>query len=157
MKRSIKLMSLAVVLFVAMFLLAGCFEVTEDWAGKITGGGWFLDCVEGEETKCTFGFVAQGKVVEDYCGDWWDVYEFKGQFQFNDHISTKVHAPVEGLLKVYQCFGMFCDLTGYEFDGMTKDGLPVSIRVNEDGTEIQIGYDGAVWEGLLEGGNITIH
>lgn len=155
MKRLIKLISLLIVLFVGVSLLTGCYEWTTETEGKITGGGWFID--EYLQTKCNFGFNAHGLLVEDGEGCDPDVYEFKGQFQFNDKAGTKLHAEVEGLFKVYKCLGLLCDLQGYEFDGLTKDGTPVSVRVNEEGTAIQIMYDGYLWEGELQGGNITIH
>lgn len=158
MKRFIKPLGLLLIALIVMFLLTGCYEWTVETEGKITGGGWFMDCVDSEETKCTFGFNAHGLLVEESaCPCCPDVYEFKGQFQFNDHAGTKIHAEVDGLLKVYECVAVLCDLRGYEFVGETKDGVPVEIRVNEEGTGIQVMYDSNTWEGMLEGGHIEIH
>jgi hypothetical protein len=156
MKRSIKIIGFVLLLILAMFLLTGCWE--EFIEGKITGGGWFMDEVDEVDTKCTFGFNAHGLLIEEgsSCCDP-DTYDFKGEFQFNDHAGTKIHADVTGLLAVYEWF----EFAEYKFTGETKEKKdePKSLEVivSEDGSYVEIIYDGNTWEGELQGGNITIH
>ncbi|MCK4309448.1 MAG: hypothetical protein KAW42_05695 [Candidatus Atribacteria bacterium] len=147
MKRLTKYMGLVIILLLAVALMTGCTLLT---VGKVTGGGWF-DC-ERTESKCTFGFNAQGD------GDWCEGMEFKGQFQFNDHVDTKIHVQV---MKLYEY--IFEDNT-YKFAGDTKDGDEVVVTVvdngqpgADEGDQIRIKYQGKTWEGELGGGNIQVH
>ena len=121
-------------------LLTGC-------EGKVTGGGWFMD----GEDKCTFGFNAQ----EDDC------CQAKGQFQFNDHANTKIHAVVYDL-----SYSRFSE--EWTIRGKTKDGTErIMVKVEDNGEPgvgagdyIKVwiyGADGGHWEGVLGGGNIQEH
>jgi len=136
MKRLIIIM---LILAVGLFM-TGC---------KVTGGGWFED---GRENKCTFGFVAQD---DDCC-------QAKGQFQFNDHFETKIHAQVYGL--VYNFFNGEWTIRGNTKDGEEK--IKVTVEDNGNGAadpgdyiKVKIKSDGIwkTWEGELLGGNIQEH
>jgi len=149
MKRLIKYMVVVIVLFSVVALMTGCcgYKLI---SGKVTGGGWF-DC-DRTESKCTFGFNAQGD------GDWCEGMEFKGQFQFNDHVDTKIHAQVMTLWEYN------CEDNTYKFVGEDKAGNEVVVHVTDNGQpgadpgdEIKIEYGGKTWEGELGGGNIKIH
>lgn len=142
-------MLVLIVLFSVVALMTGCTFPTD---GKVTGGGWFMACVEDEQTKCTFGFNAQGD------GNLCEGMEFKGQFQFNDHAGTKIHAKV---MRLYEY--LLADYR-YKFVGETKGGEEVVVTVEDlgqpgmdPGDGIRVEYEGDTWEGYLGGGNIQIH
>ena len=140
MKKLLKYAACLAILVMVVALFTGC----DFLEGKITGGGWFMDECDGE-TKCTFGFVAQGTLCE-----------YKGQIQFNDHASTKIHADVVGLLEFAGTYAWFV--------GEDEEGKYVSISVwdlgqpgADPGDYIEIKYDGDTWCGPLGGGNLKIH
>ena len=142
-------MIVVIVLFSVVALMTGCcgYELI---AGKVTGGGWFED--DCRKSKCTFGFNAQAD------GNLCEGMEWKGQFQFNDHVDTKIHAQVM-MLWEYNC-----EDNTYKFVGEDKGGLEVVVHVQDNGTpgadpgdEIKIEYEGNTWKGVLGGGNIVIH
>ena len=140
MKKLLKYVVCLAILVMVVALFTGC----DFLEGKITGGGWFMnEC--GDETKCTFGFVAQGKLCD-----------YKGQFQFNDHADTKIHADVLGLLEL----GETCAW----FRGKTSDEDELYVYVEDKGQPgadpgdyIEIYYKGDKWCGKLGGGNLKIH
>ena len=132
MKKLLKYTACLAILLMVVVLFTGC---------KATGGGWFMD----GENKCTFGFVAQG-----------DCDDFKGQFQFNDHATTKIHVEVMQMLQFGDDYA--------EFSGFTDDNELVGVYVEDrgeggpdNGDYIAIYYDGQIWKGDLGGGNIKIH
>jgi len=156
MKRLIEYMILLMILSMAVVLMTGC--CIDD---KVTGGGWFINVGEGSPTissvrnadggKCTFGFNAHGE------GCLCDGIKFKGQFQFNDHSGTKIHAVVMDLDQVGS--------NTYKIEGIDKkSGEDIVVYVKDlgqpgadPGDWIKIEYDGSVWKGELGGGNIKIH
>jgi len=145
-------MVVVMILLLAVVLMTGCNK-WELSSGKVTGGGWFYD--EVRESKCTFGFNAQGD------GEWCCDMEFKGQFQFNDHAKpegTKIHAAV---VKLYEYKK---DERMYKFKGDVKGGGEVVVYVQDfgepgvdagDGIKVEYGTD--TWEGSFGGGNIQVH
>ena len=150
MKRLTKYMVVVMVLLMVVVLMTGC-----KIDGKVTGGGRFESTdPDTLGAKCTFGFNAQG----DWLG-FCEGFEFKGQFQFNDHAGTKLHAAVFVLEDI------IIPLNTYKFVGTDKKSeLEVVVYVQDngqpgadDGDGIRVEWDGNVWEGLLEGGNIVIH
>ena len=151
MKRLSKYMVLVMVLLMVVVLMTGC-----KIDGKVTGGGRMETIGDSdiEGLKCTFGFNAQG----DWLG-FCEGFEFKGQFQFNDHAGTKLHCDVLVLETI------IIPLNTYKFTGMDKKtDIEVVVYVQDngqpgagDGDGIRVEYQGSVWEGLLEGGNIVIH
>jgi len=153
MKKFIKYMILLLVLLIAVVLMTSCTYKT---AGKVTGGGWFIDVHSGN--KCTFGFNAHGE------GDFCEGFEFKGQFQFNDHAGNKIHAEVMELREIILVEDVLV------FGGEDDEGKEVWVRVKDlgqpgadAGDEIRIWYDSnpyfnePTWKGELGGGNIKIH
>ena len=146
MKRLTKYMVVVIVLFSVVVLMTGC--CIDD---KVTGGGWFMSEVNCEETKCTFGFVAQGE------GCLCDGIVYKGQFQFNDHAGTKLHCLVVDLDQVGP--------NTYKFEGVDKKGagdiVVTVVDLGQPGPDpgdyITVEYDDDTWEGELGGGNIVIH
>lgn len=148
MKRLIKSMILLMVLLMVVVLMIGC-----KIDGKVTGGGWFENTSDyNNGAKCTFGFNAQGD------GDLLEGFKFKGQFQFNDHVDTKIHVAVLVLEDV-----LLIPIT-YKFTGEDKEDNEVVVYVQDLGQPgvgigdgIRVEYGGNVWEGRLEGGNIKIH
>ena len=154
MKKLLKYTACLAILLMAAVLMTSCTFPT---VGKVTGGGWFMSGEEGSETKCTFGFNAQGD------GNWCEGMEFKGQFQFNDHVDKKIHLKVMELREI-----LFVE-NALVFSGMDGE-VEVWVRVDDlgqpgpgNGDYIKIWYgtnpyfSDPGWEGVLEGGNITIH
>ena len=150
MKKLLKYTACLAILLMAAVLMTSCTFPT---AGKVTGGGYFMN----GNDKCTFGFNAQGD------GDWCEGMEFKGQFQFNDHVDKKIHLKVMELREI-----LFVE-NALVFSGMDGE-KEVWVRVDDlgqagpgNGDCIKIWYDkdprwnDPDWEGVLEGGNITIH
>ena len=130
-----KKLTVILLILVLGFFLTGC---------KVTGGGWFYDQ---NGNKCTLGFNAQ---ADDETG------EAKGQFQFNDHAGTKIHASVTGL---WELEGQY-----YIFWGETKDGEYVGVEVQDlgepgvdAGDNVWVRIDSMEWYGSLGGGNIQAH
>ena len=138
MKKLLKYAACLAILVMVVALFTGC---------KATGGGWFEDC---EGNRCTFGFNAQGT------GEGMD-WEYKGQFQFNDHNGTKIHISKMVLVMV--------DDNVANFSGVTKDGWIVNVTVTDMGEPGAGSGDGilivipglGVWGGIIEGGNIQVH
>jgi len=153
MKRLIKSVFVLIVLFSMVALMTGC---TFPVAGKVTGGGWFEDqCGR----KCTLGFNAHGD------GDCCDGFEFKGQFQFNDHDDTKIHLTVMRLMEHVGLEGLLFygeddgeDVWVYVEDlgqsGPDKGDL-IKIWCGGDSPHNPIGNP--TYYGELGGGNIKIH
>ena len=148
MKKFLKYAACLAILLMVVVLFTGC---------KVTGGGWFLDVVEEEETKCTFGLNAQGEWDE---GVGWFVY--KGQFQFNDHAGTKIHVEVMQMTQFGDDYA--------EFSGVAKSGEAVIVWVEDHGEPgpdagdyiaIWINglplFDPPSYEGEILGGNIQVH
>lgn len=138
MKKLLKYTACLAILLMIIVLFTGC---------KVTGGGYFMD----GENKCTLGFNAQGTETDEG-------WEYKGQFQFQDHeTGVKFHVSEMVLLTVV---GNVAD-----FAGVTKDGDIVNVTVwdngkpgaADDGDEILIISTLGTWAGVLEGGNIQIH
>ena len=146
MKRLSKYMVAVMILLLAVVLMTGC--CIDD---KVTGGGWFMATVGRDETKCTFGFNAQGE------GCICDPIVYKGQFQFNDHAGTKLHCLVMDLEQIGPNL--------YEFRGVDKkseEDIVVTVAdLGQPGADpgdgIMVKCDGQVWRGSLGGGNIVIH
>jgi len=120
---------------------------------KVTGGGWFIDQ---NNNKCTLGFVAQGD--SEGCG-LSEMFAAKGQFQFNDHVDTKIHAKVEGMMGT-----MLGTVGGYGFIGETKDEEAVVVIVTDlgepgadAGDGVYVKFGSQEWYGVLGGGNIQGH
>lgn len=141
MKKLLKFTVCLALLVMVVVLFTGC---------KATGGGWFYN--ECTDSKCTFGFNAQGTKTD---GDW----AYKGQFQFNDHVDTKFHISDMKLLMVV---GPVAD-----FSGVTKDGDIVNVTVTDMGESgagpgdliliEALGPDlWGVWGGAVQG-EIKIH
>ena len=137
MKRFTKSLIVVMLILAVGLIMTGC---------KVTGGGWFEDACSGK--KCTFGLTAQ---ADDETG------EAKGEFQFNDHAGTKIHAEVTGLWELVPG-------VAYIFEGETKDEKDVYVEVNDlgepglgVGDSIILEYDGGNWAGTLGGGNIQGH
>ena len=109
--------------------------------------------VWGEETKCTFGFNAQGEYDEDERS-----VVYKGQFQFNDHAGTKFH--IEEMTYLIDIVSLI-----YYFEGVDKEGWEVKVTVTDMGEPGADAGDGILiiheeygtWAGLLGGGKIQIH
>lgn len=155
MKKLLKYAACLAILAIAAVLMTSCTFPT---AGKVIGGGYFMN--EGTmnpDAKCTFGFNAQGD------GDFCEGFEFKGQFQFNDHVDNKIHLKVMELREI-----LFVE-NALVFSGMDGN-VEVWVRVDDlgqpgpdNGDYIKIWYDkdprwnDPDWEGALEGGNIKIH
>ena len=95
MKKLLKYTAYLAILVMVVALFTGC---------KATGGGWFTNDFPGGDERCTFGFNAQGK------GEGLD-WEYKGQFQFNDHNTTKIHIGEMYLVEVVDPVANF---TGYD-------------------------------------------
>ena len=143
MKKLLKYVACLAILLMVIVLFTGC----DFLEGKVTGGGWFID--EDTQNKCTFGFVAQGKC-----------FEYKGQFQFNDHEDTKIHTDVEGLLEFGETYAVFV--------GEDEEGNYVKVSVwdlgqpgADPGDYIKIWYNeiggSPNWQGELGGGNLKVH
>ena len=141
MKKLFKYTACLAILVMVVVLFTGC---------KATGGGWFDDELNEERSKCTFGFNAQG-IGEGL--DW----EFKGQFQFNDHKGGKYHISEMSLLEVV---GPVANFTGYD----KKNKCVVNVTVTDLGEPeagpgdlilIVIPGEGA-WGGVVQG-NIQVH
>jgi hypothetical protein len=136
MKKLLKFAVCLALLVMVVALFTGC---------KATGGGSFMSC----DNKCTFGFNAQGTETD---GSW----EFKGQFQFNDHNGNKFHVNKMSLLTV---IGPVANFTGE-----TKDGKTVNVTVTDlgepgagSGDLILIVVPGeGTWGGAVQG-NIQVH
>ena len=139
MKKLLKYTACLAMLVMVVALFTGC---------KVTGGGWFMD----GENKCTFGLNAQGTEVDEH------VWEFKGQFQFQDHgtgvkfhVSEMTQAGAGGILGA--------------FTGMDKDGYEVIVLatdMGEPGPDVGDGIliiheEYGTWAGFLGGGNIQVH
>lgn len=151
MKKLLKYTACLVILLMVVVLFTGC---------KVTGGGYFMN---NEVDKCTFGFNAQGT---GECLNW----DYKGQFQFKDHVSgQKIHI---GKMMLLWNLGDGAAL----FGGTDKEGKGVAVLVTDmgepgpgAGDEIKIWYDLSLsslfdppswepdWAGVIEGGNIQIH
>jgi hypothetical protein len=143
MKKLLKYAACLVILVIVVVLFTGC-DLVE---GKVTGGGWFED---GEGKKCTFGFNAQG-----------EGFEYKGQFQFNDHVDIKIHADVLGFLELFETYA--------EFVGEYEEGKYVKVSVLDlggpgvgPGDYIKIWINESpfgppTYEGELVGGNLKVH
>jgi len=152
MKKFLKYAACLAILVMAAVLMTSCTYPT---AGKVTGGGYFMN---NDVDKCTFGFNAQGN------GDFCEGLKFKGQFQFNNHATEdKFHLNVVELREI-----LFVE-NALVFSGMDGE-VEVWVRVDDLGQPgpgnddyIKIWYDtnpysnDPDWEGVLEGGNITIH
>ena len=150
MKKLFKYLVCLTILVMIMALFTGCILT-----GKVTGGGWFMnEGTEGTDSKCTFGFNAQG----DEC------LEYKGQFQFNSHDGEKIHAKVMALLDFGETYAWF--------HGVANDGREVDVYVEDKGQpgpdpgdSIKIWIDADLmdllgtgdYEGDLGGGNIQVH
>jgi hypothetical protein len=98
--------------------------------------------------KYTFGFNAQGR------GEGMD-WEYKGQFQFNDHNGTKIHIDEITVFKV-------CMSGEIAFRGFNKDDVYVRVIVVDDGErgigdEIEVRIGCKKYYGVLGGGNIKAH
>lgn len=137
MKKLLKFAVCLALLVMVVVLFTGC---------KVTGGGWFEEC---DGNKCTFGFVAQGTETDEG-------WEYKGQFQFNDHRGHKYHISDMQLLMVV---GSVAD-----FVGETKDGDTVNVTVTDTGEPgpgpgdyilVVVPGEGA-WGGAVQG-EIKIH
>ena len=174
MKKLLKFAVCLALLVMVMVLFTGC---------KVTGGGWFIDGYYGdngndngngsgsmsvrggnEETKCTFGFNAQGTEIDKR-------WKFKGQFQFKEHKKggMKIHIDDMVLLLDFDSVVLF--------GGTDKEGeVGVAVAVTDmgepgpgAGDAIAIWYDLDVsslfdppswvpdWGGVIQGGNIQVH
>ena len=142
MKKLLKYVVCLAILVMVVALFTGC---------KATGGGWFID--ERSGNKCTFGFNAQSR------GEGMD-WEYKGQFQFNDHNGTKIHVEEMTLVMSFDPLLPVCD-----FMGNDKDGEWVNVIVTDMGEPgadpgdliVIITESKGSWGGVLEGGNIQVH
>jgi len=140
MKKFLKYAACLAILAMVLVLFSGC---------KVTGGGSFTnDLPCGGDEKCTFGFNAQGTETDEG-------WEYKGQFQFNDHAGNKFHISEMSLLMVV---GPVAD-----FVGETKDGDTVNVTVTDMGEPgagpgdlILIVHPDGIWGGAVQG-NIQVH
>jgi len=144
MKKLLKYTACLAILLMVVVLFTGC---------KVTGGGWFMDT----DRKCTFGLNAQGTKIGEGLLDW----EYKGQFQFNDHAGCKIHVEVMQMTAWEDEYA--------EFSGMTDDGKVVVVGVTDQGEPGADAGDGIIiwidtpfwmpptYAGELGGGNIQIH
>jgi hypothetical protein len=140
MKKLLKFAVCLALLVMVVVLFTGC---------KATGGGSFMSC----DKKCTFGFVAQGTETD---GSW----DYKGQFQFNDHNGAKIHINEMALVTVV---GPVANFTGWD----KKNECVVNVTVTDlgepgagPGDLILIEALGpglwGVWGGVVQG-NIQVH
>ena len=147
MKKLLKYTAYLALLVMVVALFTGC----DFLEGKITGGGWFMVGPEEEQTKCTFGFVAQGQGLE-----------YKGQFQFKEHVKDgiTIHVDVVGLLELFETYAVFV--------GEDEDGNYVKVSVwdlgqpgADPGDYIKIWHNkiggSPSWQGELGGGNLKVH
>ena len=150
MKKLLKYAACLVILVMVMALFTGCILT-----GKVTGGGWFINTArDNDEEKCTFGFNAQGDEGAEG-------FEYKGQFQFNDHNGVKIHAEVMLCLDFAETYALFY--------GQDDEGTDVYVYVEDmgqpgadPGDSIKIWYDASLldpptYEGDLGGGNLQVH
>ena len=131
----------------------GCVEIGNN---KATGGGWFINEVDGN--KITFGFNAQATNGETA----------KGQFQLIDHDSgTKVHGTfsvtIDDTATSLSLFTGTCSINGDDGHSLyvlfydagepgvnAGDGIAIGIDIDPD-------VDDPTYYGVLSGGNIQIH
>ena len=146
MKKLLKYTACLAILAMVVVLFTGC----DLFEGKVTGGGWFED---GDGKKCTFGLVAQG-----------EGFEYKGQFQFNDHDGIKIHADVVGFLELFETYAEF--VGEYEEDEVAKYVKVSVLDLGNPGVGpgdyIKIWIDTSpfgppTYEGELVGGNLKVH
>lgn len=150
---------LVIILSVALVTIAGCETYN---SGKVTGGGSFINgsadqaaqvVVPSPGDKITFGFNAQPV----------NGGPAKGEFQLIDHTTnTNIHGTFDVAIDVVN--PVFSDFSGSAtINGEAGHSIEVTfydsgMKGSNKGDGVLVSIDGApTYDGILQGGNITIH